>query len=138
MCFNSTGAIFYYSIMQQVFIWFFHVAVIFWGIKFPFSSTQLKIKGYANYLHVSIVFLSFVLPIIPVVVGFENGGYSMPRFPPTTCLAVNLDATFYSFILPITVITAVGISLLACMFCLLCSRNRTANTAPHEWRNVGL
>ena len=132
LCFIFAGAVFYYCILQQVFIWFFHVVVMFWGIKFPFSSRRFRKKGYAKYLHFSLVLLSFVLPVVTLVVGFETGGYSMPRFPPTTCLAVNLDATFYSFILPITVIMALGISLVACMFCLLCGLNRSK--APYNWQ----
>ena len=106
--------------------------VMFWGIQFPFSSRRFKMKGYAKYLHLSLVLLSFVLPVVPLVVGFETGGYSMPRFPPTTCLADNKDATFYSFILPITVIMALGISLVACMFCLLCGQNRSKD--PYNWQ----
>ena len=132
LCFIFAGAVFHYCALQQVFIWFFHVVVMFWGIKFPFSSRRFRKKGYAKYLHLSLVLLLFVLPVITLVVGFETGGYSMPRFPPTTCLAVNPDAAFYSFILPITVIMALGISLVACMFCLLCGLNRSK--APYNWQ----
>ena len=132
MCgFYSTGAVFYYAVLQQVCIWFFHVVVIFWGIAFPFSSRRLKKKGYQKVLHLSIVLISFVFPVIPLAVGFATGGYTIPRFPPTTCLAANLDATFYAFILPITVIMAVGISLVACMVCLLCGLSRSS--APYRW-----
>lgn len=125
------GAVFYYAVLQQVCIWFFHVVVIFWGIAFPFSSRRLKKKGYQKVLHLSIVLISFVFPVIPLAVGFATGGYTIPRFPPTTCLAANLDATFYSFILPITVIMAAGISLVACMVCLLCGLSRSS--APYRW-----
>ena len=89
-------------------------------------------NGYANYLHISIVLLSFIIPAVSLVVGFETGGYSMPRFPPTTCVAVNPDVTFYSFILPITIIIALGGSLVVYMFCLLYGMNRSR--APYQWK----
>ena len=47
----------------------------------------------------------------------------MPRFPPTICLAINLDITFYSFILPLALLMALGVSLVVGMLCLLYDMN---------------
>ena len=47
----------------------------------------------------------------------------MPRFPPTICLVINPDVTFYSFILPVALLMALGVSLVVGMFCLLYDMN---------------
>ena len=47
----------------------------------------------------------------------------MPRFPPTICLAINPDGTFYSFILPLALLMALGVSLVVGTFCLLYDMN---------------
>ena len=55
----------------------------------------------------------------------------MPRFPPTICLVINPDVTFYSFILPVALLMALGVSLVIETFCLLYDMN-TKHTAHTE------
>ena len=52
-----------------------------------------------------------VLPIIPVIAAVSTGGFSVPRFPPNTCLASNFNATFYGFVLLAIIILGAGVCL---------------------------
>ena len=56
--------------------------------------------------------VALLLPGMPVVVAFTTGGYVFAGEPHLVCLGRNRDATFYSLILPTSVIVAVGVSLL--------------------------
>ena len=67
-----------------------------------------------------------------MAVGFGTGGYTVPRFPPITCLAMNPDAAFYSLILPVTVFVAAGISLVIGIFFHLCGKNTNQATHPEN------
>ena len=116
---SSTGAIFYYSSSQQTILWFLHILVLFWGVRFPFSSIQHKERGHWKYFHMGAVLTAIVLPVVPVAVGFGTEGYTTPRFPPTVCLMAKSDAAFYSFIVPIVVIMGLANSFIATTFCLL-------------------
>ena len=122
---SYTGAIFYYSIIQLTILWFLHIVVIFWGVKFPFSSIKHKERGHLKYLHTCAVLLAIILPVVPVAVGFGTEGYTMPRFPPTICVIANSSAYFYSLIVPVGVILGLGNSLIATTFCLLYGMNRS-------------
>ena len=106
------GAVLYYGSMQISLLWVFHVIAVFWAIKFPFHSRAFKASGRFRYIHIIIVIVALLLPGMPVVAAFATGGYVFPGEPHLVCLGRDRDATFYSLILPVSVIVAVGVSLL--------------------------
>ena len=63
--------------------------------------------------------MGIVLPVVPVVIMFETGGFSLSKFPPILCLAAEADAIFYSLILPIIILVQCGISLLILIFWII-------------------
>ena len=65
--------------------------------------------------------IALILPIGTVAVGLGTGGYGLPRFPPTTCLTVDPDASFYGFVIPVIVILGLGICTILALFYLLIS-----------------
>ena len=69
-----------------------------------------------RYIHAAIVLLAIVLPATSVAVIFGTGGFINGRFPPLLCLPRNADAGFYAIVLPITIITPSGVSLLLAVF----------------------
>ena len=110
------GTVFYYTLLQLALWWFFHVAAIFWKIRFPFSARAAESTLYIKLVHVTVVVLAVVVPIVPVVTTLKTSGFGLTRFPPILCTGTNADATFYSLVLPIVVLLQVGISLLIVIF----------------------
>ena len=70
------------------------------------------------------VIVGLVLPALPVVVTFaaaarDSRGFGLIRFPPILCSGLQSDATFYSFVLPINILLAIGIPLLIIIFWII-------------------
>ncbi len=56
--------------------------------------------------------LGVIVPVTTVVVTLTTGDYILSRFPNLLCLAGDPDARFYSIVLPVIIIIAVGASML--------------------------
>ena len=105
--------------MQQLLLWFFHIIAVFWTIKFPFHAKSFENKGYTRFVHFGMIALTFIVPSISVAVVFGTGGCRTARIPAIICLARETNATFYAFVLPLSIVTAAGISLIVYMFWIL-------------------
>ena len=114
--FSPIGAIFHYTSMQQSLLWFFHIVAVFWGTKFPFHAKSFQRKGHFKYVHAAMLITSIVLPFVPVAVVQGTGGSTLAQIPAFLCSARSPEAFFYSFILPVSIIVATGLSLVVLIF----------------------
>ena len=110
------GIIYYYIFWQSVIWWLCHVAVMLWGLRFPFQARRFKVAGKAKYLHTTVLVLGLLLPIIPVAAALGTGRFTLARLPPNRCDARNSNATFYASSVPIGCMIATGITLLVLLF----------------------
>ena len=85
------------------------MAALFWKVKFPFHA---KTFDNVKYVHILVVVLALLLPAVPVIGGFATGGFTMSSFPPLLCVANSGDIAYYTLALPISLIVAVGTTLL--------------------------
>ena len=94
--------------------WLFHTTSIFWKVWFPVHARQFEISGYTKYIHIATIVIALTFSTIPVGAAFGTGGYVINTLIPglRNCVARNSDAYFYSFILPICIIIAIGITLI--------------------------
>lgn len=125
---SLSGIVFYYTLFQITLWWFFHIAALFWGFRFPFHYRSFKRLKRLRYVHIACVILGLVLPVIPVFVtvvvdnatsapGSPNSlGFGITNFPPILCAGVDANATFYSLILPVVILTEAGMTLLVFTF----------------------
>ncbi len=104
--------------------WICHVSVLFWKIKFPFQARSFDMSKRVNYIHVACIFVSLLVPLIPILVTIGNNldedlvgtvGFTLTRFPPLLCTSVDSNATFYALVLPIILIMDIGLTLLLLM-----------------------
>jgi len=70
------------------------------------------------------VIVGLVLPTLPVLVTFTAGspstrGFGLTRFPPILCTSLQRDSTFYSLVLPINLLIAIGVPLLIIIFWII-------------------
>lgn len=124
-CHGYAGIVLYYCMLQLNIWWVFHVCVLFWKVRFPFHS--LKNAHRMFKIHLTLVVLGIIIPLLPVIAtiahsqtpGFytrndfpEGLGFGLAQFPPILCYTLDKDIVFYSFILPVTFLMFVGITVL--------------------------
>ena len=90
--------------------WFLHLFHLFLGIQFPFWSRFMGEKKWKIRLHIveliSAIFLSGVAPTAFV----SASEYILGRFPPLFALPSS-EVAFYTIMLPLSIILAVGVNL---------------------------
>lgn len=58
------------------------------------------------------ILMALILPAIPQIVLFSNGGFIINSFPPTGCIGKDIDTIFYGIFLPTIFLCGVGTTLL--------------------------
>ena len=101
-----------FLLLHMSLLWFLHVVTMFIKLKWPLMSRRVALAGYYKYLHVLCFLISSIMPILPIVVVLETSGFATFTFPPLFCTPTNREVTFYSIILPVSVLLATGSSLL--------------------------
>ena len=112
---------------------------LFWKVLFPFHSRSVEMSGKVKYIHIACVIIGILLPFVPIINSMskfamdvreraENGtsshqlflsgglGFFSSRFPAILCTGSDQDAVFYSVVLPLDIILAVGCTLLLIIF----------------------
>ena len=87
------------------------MTTVFWKIRFPFHAKLIETN--AKFFHITVLLLGLGIPLIPIVAGFSTGGFVVDHFPPLICVTRSADAAYYTLALPVSVIIAIGTSLLA-------------------------
>ena len=82
---------------------------------FPFHYRRLKKEGRIKYVHVVTVVLGLVLPAISSLVPLIDG-YTITPSPIDSCVARNMAVTFFTSILPISILLAVTSTVLIILF----------------------
>ena len=130
-----TGVMWSYFIFQAAFWWLFHMSVLFWKVFFPFHAHRFGVSGKYKYIHVVCLIIGIFLPMSTVITSmsefgvesrnkadnitsaidlFVSGGlgYANMRFPPVLCRPSDGEVAFYSLILPLAIIQAIGSTML--------------------------
>ena len=106
---THSGSVYCYALLQLAIWWICHVAALFWKVKFPFHA---KAFNNVKFVHILIVVAALLLPVAPVISAFVTGGFTMSSFPPLSCVTKNSNAVYFTLILPISLIVAIGTTLL--------------------------
>lgn len=70
-----------------------------------------------KYLYALVLLLGFLLPAVPIVAAFTvAGGYQVSRFPPLFCVARDPPLIYYSLVMPMNVLIAIGVTMLTLIF----------------------
>ena len=126
--FLTTGLVFHYVALVYAMFWIFHVAVLFGKIVFPFHARRFQTRGYFRYIHIAMVIAAIVLPLESVGVILGTGGLTIPRFPPVACFARETDASYFAFVLPISIVGAIGVPLIVIILWTLITKLRKLKT----------
>ena len=130
------AAIIFYFILHLCFCWFCYVVTLFWHIMCPFHARTCKINGRNKFLYIAVLIFSLVLPTTPIIAGFATGGFSLRQFPPTVCVTKSGALLYYTVILPLSVKTGIGTSLLIIIFAELIKVTKTLLPAYLYLHNI--
>ena len=92
-----------------------HAGFLFWSIKYPFNYRMFKLAGRTRYAHIISVVLAVVVPL-PLALAHLKSGFIITANPSLVCVGRNRDYTYYTFILPISIIVAITSNLLVLIF----------------------
>ena len=110
-----TGILQVYGVMQITLLIAFHALGLCWGILFPFHYRTFKLAGRIKYIHVTSVVLALVLPAIPSLLHLISG-YGIGPGPFDACVGRNSIVTFFTVILPLSILMAIATSALVIIF----------------------
>ena len=124
------GVVLYYGLIQGTLWWLFHICTLFWAFRFPLHFRSFQKTQRTNYVHLVCILLALVVPVFTVVVTIGNHanqdkgnstvanglGFGMTNFPPILCAGLDAKVTFYSLIMPITIFTEIGMTLMIITF----------------------
>ena len=98
--------------MEQIPMWvLLHTVFLFWAVVFPFSYRRLKLSGRIRYAHIFCVVLAVVIPLPAALVHLKDG-YNSLTTPTLACTGRNADYTYYTYVLPVSIILCVTSCLL--------------------------
>ena len=109
----------YSYLSLQITLWgTFHALGLCWGIMFPFHYRRFKTEGRIKYVHVTTVILGLVLPAISALVPLA-GGYTITPSPINHCVGRNMAITYFTIILPISILMAASSTVLIILFWII-------------------
>ena len=99
-----------YSLEQICILAVLHTVFLYWGVAFPISYRQFKISERIRYAHITCVVVAVVIPIPGGLIHLKDGFIAVGN-PSSVCVGRNLDYSFYTFVIPISVTLAANICL---------------------------
>ena len=108
-----SGFIVTYVLLQLSFWWIMHTMFIMWSILFPFHFKNTARRGRAKYFLLVALAVGIVLPFIPFIAAQTTGGFTYGMIIPPLCSPVELAVTYYSLVLPISIMLVLGVSMMA-------------------------
>ncbi|XP_019859821.1 PREDICTED: uncharacterized protein LOC109588072 isoform X3 [Amphimedon queenslandica] len=108
-----SGVVFHYTFVNMALWWFFHVAIFFHKVLFPFQANRFEKLGRNKYIFATVTILSLLLPLPAIIIclSVDKFKYNIYRFPTSFCIS-NGDMWFYSMTLPVDVLFAAGVIML--------------------------
>ena len=98
--------------LEQVCVWaFLHGIFLITAVLFPFNYRELRISGRIHYAHIISVVLDVIIPLPAALVHLEDGHIAFIS-PALLCRGRNGDYTYYTFILPVSIIMCITSYLL--------------------------
>ena len=112
----TAGVVYHYGVIQIGLWTLFFTLGVSWGIFFPFHYQRFKSTRRLKYIHTASIVLSIVLPVIPISIQLKDGYHISESPRRAICIGRNIDAIFYAFLLPFSILSAVITTLLVLIF----------------------
>lgn len=107
-----SGALYLYIKFAITLLWLSQSATFFWGVMWPWHYRVTKASGRIKYVHITVIAISFILPIISIVSIQLSGGFGLFIPFPLLCSVNKPEDLFYRYIIPINLCIIIGTTLL--------------------------
>ena len=116
---NTLGFIVLCGLTVFFLFWIFHVLHMFGSLAFPFKFQQWsKSKRLRRQTYLVELILIFLCGVLPWIILTIVSDYQFPGFP-YLCLPSSGPVLFYTFLLPVTILSTFGLCLLFASFWIL-------------------
>ena len=112
---HTAGVLFNYCILQILMWAVVHAIFLFWAVHYPFSYRLLRVSGKMRYAHIISVLLALIIPLPGALIPLKDG-FITTRNPTLVCVGRNVGFTFYTLILPLSIIIGITLCLLLFTF----------------------
>ena len=102
---------FTYGLAQLGLLILFHAVGLCWCVVFPFHFRKIKAEEKLKYIHVTTLLIALFLPTVPALLHLKEG-YGIASSPTTICFGRSVAVTFFSLILPLSIILAIATAIL--------------------------
>jgi hypothetical protein len=109
------GMVYVYGVLQLNIWAMFHALGLCWGIVFPFHYRAFKAEGKVKYVHIVSVIVALLVPTIPSLL-YLKSGYAALFTPTRVCTGRSLTVTYFSFLLPSSIVLATTTFALGVVF----------------------
>ena len=107
--------VYVYGVLQLNIWAMFHALGLCWGIVFPFHYRAFKAEGKIKYIHIASVIVALLVPTVPALL-YLKSGYAALFTPTRVCTGRSLTVTYFSFLLPSSIILATTTFALGVVF----------------------
>ena len=111
----TIGIVSIYLVAQFILLVVFHALGLGWSILFPFHYRRFKATRKIKFIHVATIVLGVVVPIIPALLLLIHG-YTITSGPIGYCVARDIDTTYFTLALPISILMAITTSVFIILF----------------------
>ena len=108
---NQSGVLDVYAEVQIAVFWIFQVIITFWRLVYPFHAKYWERRGIMKYIHIVVLIAGLIVPSTPVIAAFSTGGFIYIDYLPV-CTPRAIAVTYYSILLPASLMLAFGITLM--------------------------
>lgn len=120
------GFAFTYCVVQFTMWTVLHSVFLLWGVRKPFSYQRFKKSGRITYAHIISVIFGVTVPLPSALLPMIDG-YVITATPTAVCAGRNLDVTYYTFILPMSV----SLGTTSCLLVLIVWTIFKVSSYPH-------
>ena len=84
-----------------------HTVFLFWSVVFPFNYRKFRMSGRIRHAHIISVVLAVVIPIPAPLIHLKDGYEFTSSFPAVHCIPRNVGLTFYTMVIPISILLCI-------------------------------
>lgn len=107
-----------YGLLQLIMWMLFHTLGICWIVAFPIHYRRTNLKMLKS-IHIMTVTAALIFPAIPIIFQLAMGGYRPYYSPPRFCNGMNSSITYWTLLLPSTIILVVIMFALMVVFWII-------------------
>ena len=104
------GFVVHFCLPFATITWFLHLFHFFLGVAFPFWTRSFNDSKWKFRIHLMEVFGSILLCSLAPIIVVTTSEYTISSFPPLFALPSH-HVIFYTMILPLTIMLAIGVNL---------------------------